>query len=82
MRQILRRNDRAETAVNRSVEVIVSVLVMSLLAAYLVPVAVGELATVDTSGWPAGAAEMWGLLSVMIVLAIFLFFVQAAVNTR
>jgi hypothetical protein len=42
--------------------------------------AINELVAVDTSSWTSGAGELWSLLQVMIVLAIFLFFTQLAVN--
>ncbi|WP_090383176.1 hypothetical protein [Natronobacterium texcoconense] len=67
---------------DHAVEVIVSVLVAALLAAYLIPIPIEHLSDVDTSAWTSGAAELWGLLSVMIVLAMFLFFVQVAIRSR
>ena len=82
MLQEVLSDGRGQVAANRAVNVIVSIVVASILAAYLLPMAITELAAVDTSAWPAGAEEMWVLLPVMIVLAIFLFFVQVAVNTR
>ncbi|WP_396614122.1 hypothetical protein ACH9L7_20385 (plasmid) [Haloferax sp. S1W] len=48
------------------------------MAAFLLPMAISEIVAVDTSMWGSGAAELWELLPVMIVLAIFLFFVGLA----
>lgn len=62
-------------------DVVVSILVASLMAAYLLPMAINEIMDVSTAGWSAGAAELWQLLPVMIVLAIFLFFVSMALST-
>lgn len=70
------------TASDRAVSVIVSIVVAALLAAFLLPIAINELTGVDTTGWGSGAAELWSLLSVMIVLSIFLFFVQVAIDSR
>jgi hypothetical protein len=50
------------------------------MAAYLLPMAINEIAGVDTTGWGTGAAQLWQLLPVMIVLAIFLFFTYMAVE--
>jgi hypothetical protein len=60
--------------------VVVSILVASLMAAYLLPMAINEIAGVDTTGWGSGAAALWELIPVMIVLAIFLFFTYMAVE--
>lgn len=75
------RDRRAQTGANRAVEVVVGLLVASLMAAYLLPMAINEIAGVDTSSWTNGAGELWALLPVMIVLGIFLFFVNLALDT-
>lgn len=67
-------------AAGEAADVVVSILVASLMAAYLLPMAINEIAGVDTSSWTNGAAELWSLLTVMIVLSIFLFFVNMALN--
>lgn len=63
-------------------ELIVGLVVASLMAAYLLPLAIEEIADVDTTGWTEGAASLWDLLPVMIVLGIFLFFVGLALSVR
>jgi hypothetical protein len=73
-------DDRAQNGADKAVNVVVSLLVGSLMAAYLLPMAINEIAGVDTTGWGAGAAELWSLLPVMIVLSIFLFFTYMAVS--
>lgn len=62
------------------VDVVVGLMVGGLVSAFLLPIAISEIVGVDTSAWGSGAAEIWGLLDVMIVLAIFLFFVQLAIS--
>lgn len=63
-----------------AVEVIVGLLVGGLMAAFLLPMVISEIVGVDVSSWSAGAAELWNLLPVIIVLAIFLFFVGLALD--
>lgn len=73
---------RGQVEANRAVSVVVSVLVAALLASFLLPIAVSELVAVDTSSWASSAAQLWNLLDVMIVLAIFLFFTKVALRAR
>lgn len=83
MRQKITRligDERGEGEANQAVNVVVGLLVGGLMAAFLLPLAINELVAVDTSSWTSGAGELWSLLQVMIVLAIFLFFTQLAVN--
>ena len=82
MRHKLPSFNRAQVPVERSVSVIVAVLVASLLAAFLLPMVIGEIAAVDTSGWESSAASLWNLLDVLVVMAILLFFVRVAINSR
>ena len=72
--------NRGQIAADRAVSVVVAVLVASLLTAFLVPIAVNEMFSVDTSGWGEAAGTMWELLPLMAVLAVFLFFVQVAIR--
>lgn len=66
----------------RAVNLVVAVTVGGLMAAFLLPIAIDEIAAVDTSSWDDGAAALWDILPVMIVLAIFLFFVGVALARR
>ena len=63
-----------------AVDVIVGLVVAGLMAAYLLPMAITEIVAVDTSTWTDGAASLWEVLPVMVVLAIFLLFVGLALN--
>lgn len=65
-----------------AVRLVVALVVGGLMAAFLLPIAINEIATVDTASWTSGAASLWEILPVMIVLAIFLFFVGIAVSGR
>lgn len=79
----LRTDSRAQSggAAGQAANVVVSIMVASLMAAYLLPMAINEIAGVDTSSWTGGAAELWAIIPVMIVLAMFIFFVNMALNT-
>lgn len=63
-----------------SVNVIVGLTVGGLVASYLIPLVVDELVNVDTAAWSSGAAEMWGILDLIIVLVIMLTFLGFAIN--
>lgn len=66
----------------RAVNLVVALVVAGLMAAFLLPIAIDEISAVDTSSWDGGAAALWNILPVMIVLAIFLFFVGLALSRR
>lgn len=68
----------AQTDASGAVNLVVALVVGGLMAAFLLPIAIDEIADVDTSGWDGGAAALWNILPVMIVLAVFLFFVGVA----
>lgn len=63
-----------------AVNLVVALVVGGLMAAFLLPIAIDEIVAVDTTGWDGGAAALWDILPVMIVLAIFLFFVGVALK--
>lgn len=80
LKRFVFEEDRAQSGADDAVSVVVSLVVGGLMAAYLLPLAIDEIVQVDTTNWTSGAAEMWDLLPVMIVLAIFLFFVALAIE--
>lgn len=67
---------------NRAVQVVVALTVGGLVAAFLLPVAIDELVSVDTTSWGSGAAAMWDVLDIIIVLVVFLFFIGLAITRR
>lgn len=69
-------------AADRAVGVVVALTVGGLVAAFLLPIALEELTNVSTSNWSDGAAALWGILDVVIVLAVFLFFISVALAKR
>ena len=72
-------DNRAQGA-SSAVNLVVALVVGGLMAAFLLPIAIDEIVAVDTTGWTSGAAALWDILPVMIVLAIFLFFTYVAVQ--
>lgn len=81
----LSRDKRAQMGggASRATNLVVGLVVAGLMAAFLLPVAINEIVSVNTSNWnSSGAASLWNILPVMVVLAIFLFFVGLALNDR
>lgn len=66
---------------DNAIELVVGVLVGSLLAAYLLPIAIDALVDANTTNWGSDVTQLWDLLPLIIVLAIFLLFVAWAVST-
>lgn len=59
---------------------VVTLTVVSIVAAYLLPLAIGEIVSVDTSSWGTGASELWNIMDLIIVLGLFLFMIGLAVS--
>lgn len=70
----------AQNNIGDGVMLVVGILIVGLLTAYLAPIFLDELATVDTSSWGAAEAALFGILGLLFILAIVLFVVQWAVN--
>lgn len=62
----------------RAIAIVVGLTVGGLVAAFLLPVALDQIVSVDTSNYSDGAAAMWDLMDVIITLAVVLFFVGIA----
>lgn len=67
---------------NRATNLVVGLVVAGLMAAFLLPIAIEEITNTSTTNWSDGAASLWSVLPIMIVLAIFLFFVGLALQNR
>ena len=76
----LMADEQAQSGANTAVNLVVALVVGGLMAAFLLPIAIDEIAAVDTSSWSNGAGALWDILPVMVVLAIFLFFVGMALS--
>ena len=74
------QTDRAQMGASGAVNLVVALVVGGLMAAFLLPIAIDEIASVDTTSWDDGASALWGILPVMIVLAVFLFFTAVALQ--
>lgn len=73
----LSSDDRAQS---RGVGLVVTLTVASIVAAYLLPVAIDELVAVDTTSWGSGASSLWDIMDLIVVLAIFLFMIGLAIS--
>jgi len=83
-RRAFSRANRAQMGggANDATNLVVGLVVAGLMAAFLLPIAIEEIANVSTTGWSDGAASLWNVLPIMIVLAIFLFFTGLALKSR
>ena len=75
-------DSRAQAAGNsamRVVSLVVALTVGALIAAFLLPIGIEEITTAELgTEASSGASALWGILDVMIVLAVFLFFTGIA----
>lgn len=80
----LKHDTRAQSGnmINKGVNMAVGVLVVGLLTAYLLPIAIDELVSVDTSTWGNAESSLFDLLPLFFVLAIVLFVVAKAMEAR
>lgn len=76
-----RADNRAQSA-NRAVNLVVALTVGGIVAAFLLPVALDEIVGVNTSNYSSGAQSLWDILDLIIVLAVFLFFIGLAMRRR
>lgn len=67
---------------DKAVNLVVGLMVGGLVAAFLLPVAIDEIVSVDTSSWGSGASSLWNIMDVIIVLAVFLFFIGIALRYK
>lgn len=66
--------------VEQGVGIIVAVTVAALMAAFLFPVAIDELAATNTGSWSTGASSIFGILDLIFVLVLFLTIIGWAVT--
>lgn len=71
---------QSQAGAMRVVGLIVALTVGGIVAAFLLPIAIEELTNVTTTNWSDGATALWGILDVIIVLAVFLFFIGVALS--
>ena len=72
-------SDRAQMGAGKAVGLIVALTVAAIVTAFLLPIGVTELAGADLGEDASdGAVALWDILDVIIILAVFLFFVGTA----
>lgn len=62
------------------VGLVVGLFVAALMGALVLPVGVDEINNVSTSAWSSGATSLWDTLDIIIILALFLFFIGLALS--
>ena len=72
--------NRAQAGAMQVVALIVALTVGALVAAFLLPIGIEEIANASTEDFSSGAEAMWNILDVIIVLAVFLFFIGIALK--
>jgi len=75
-------DNRGTGMINTGVNMVVGILVVGLLTAYLLPIAITEIAGVDTSSWGSAEAQLFELLPIFFVIAVVLFVVDKAMKYR
>ena len=77
--QEMGRSDRAQIGAGTAVGLIVALTVAAIVAAFLLPIGIEELAGAELGEDASdGATALWGILDVMIILAVFLLFTGIA----
>lgn len=71
-------SDRAQNSASAAVGLVVALTVGGIVGAFLLPVAIDEIVLVNTSNWSSGATSLWDILDLILVLALFLFFIGVA----
>ena len=72
-------DNRAASGAMQVVSLVVALTVGAIVAAFLLPIGIEELTTADLGADASeGADALWGILDVIIVLAVFLFFIAVA----
>lgn len=66
--------------VEQGVGIVIALVVAGIMAAFVLPVALNELAGVDTTSWSSGASTLFGILDLIFVLVLFLVVIGWAVN--
>lgn len=73
-------DERAQSGAAGGVDVVVGLTVAAIVAAFLIPVAIDQLVNVSTTNWSSGAASLWEILDLVVVLSVFLFMIGLALN--
>lgn len=72
-------DDRGQAGAMRVVNLVVALTVGAIVAAFLLPIGLQELTQASLGdNASSGAEALWGILDVIIVLAVFLFFIGIA----
>ena len=75
------RGERGQAGAMQVVGLVVALTVGAIVAAFLLPIGIEELTNASLGADASeGAEALWGILDVIIVLAVFLFFIAVAMR--
>jgi len=57
---------------------VIGIAVAALVAAIIIPIAFGQFFSTDTASWDAQTVLIWGIVPLVVVLAIVLWFLNKA----
>lgn len=69
--------DRSERGASMS-SYVIGIAVAALIVAIIVPIAFNQFFAVDTGSWDAQTILIWGIIPLVIILAIVLYFLNKA----
>lgn len=56
--------------------VIIALAVGSIVAAAIIPTAIGDITNATTTGWDSATKSVWGLMSVIVALSVLMVFLR------
>lgn len=56
--------------------IVVAIAVGAIVAAAIIPSAITDITNANTTGWDSATTSVWGLLGVIIVLAVLMMFLR------
>lgn len=62
------------------VSAVIGLVILALIAAAAIPIAITNIAAVNTDSWDTGSAALWGVLGLVIVAAVIFGFYKAVKN--
>ena len=63
-------------------EKIIALVVVILITAILLPIALGQFASRDTSGWNSQWVSMWNILPVVGMVGVLIYFISTAIQKK
>ena len=64
------------------VGVVLAIVIALVLVANLVPNAISTFYSASTSGWNTGAASMWALIPLFVIIGLVVYFIKGFVGNK